>query len=61
METGLRGKRVLVTGRVGRDRLGLRAGLRRRGRAACLHWHRGEERARAMAEELGGAPVSRPT
>ena len=42
--------------RLGRDRLGVRARLRGRGREVVVHYHRGRERAEALAAELGGAP-----
>ena len=31
------------------------------GARVLVHYHRGEERARTLSEELGGAPVRGPT
>ena len=57
METGLAGKGVLVTGASG----GIGAACARlfaaEGARVAVHYHRGEERAREVASELGGAPV----
>src|ERR687896_2097463 len=56
MDTGLSGRGVLVTG--GSGGIGAacaRAFAAERARVA-VHYHRGEERARAVAGELGGAP-----
>jgi len=53
METGLRGKRVLVTGGSG----GIGAACARlfanEGAEVVVHFHRGRERAEAVAEEIG--------
>jgi 3-oxoacyl-[acyl-carrier protein] reductase len=57
METGLAGKGVLVTGASG----GIGAACARAFAAEAarvgVHYHRGEDRARALAAELGGQPV----
>ena len=57
METGLAGKGILVTGASG----GIGAACARlfaaEGARVAVHYHRGEERAREVAAELGGAPV----
>ena len=57
METGLAGQGVVVTGASG----GIGAACARmfaaEGARVLVHYHRGEERARALAAELGGAPL----
>jgi 3-oxoacyl-[acyl-carrier protein] reductase len=57
VETGLAGKRVLVTGASG----GIGAACARlfaaEGASVFVHYHRGRERAEAVAAELGGAPL----
>ena len=57
METGLAGKGVLVTGASG----GIGAACARAFAAEAarvgVHYHRGEDRARALTAELGGQPV----
>lgn len=59
MDTGLTGKGVVVTGASG----GIGAACARQfaaeGANVLVHYHRGEERARAVAAELGGAPIAR--
>ena len=59
MDTGLAGKGVVVTGASG----GIGAACARQfaaeGARVLVHYHRGEERARAVATELGGAAVAR--
>ena len=59
MDTGLAGKGVVVTGASG----GIGAACARlfaaEGASVLVHYHRGEERARAVAAEIGGAPVAR--
>ncbi len=58
MDTGLAGKGVVVTGASG----GIGAACARQfaaeGAKVLVHYHRGEERARAVAAELGGAAVA---
>jgi 3-oxoacyl-[acyl-carrier protein] reductase len=57
VETGLTGKRVLVTGASG----GIGAACAREfageGARVVLHYHRGRDRAEALSSELGGAPT----
>jgi 3-oxoacyl-[acyl-carrier protein] reductase len=59
MDMGLAGKGVVVTGASG----GIGAACARlfaaEGANVLVHYHRGEERAAAVAAELGGAPVAR--
>ena len=58
MDTGLAGKGVVVTGASG----GIGAACARlfaaEGANVLVHYHRGEERARAVAAEIGGAPIA---
>ena len=58
MDSGLAGKGVVVTGASG----GIGAACARlfaaEGAQVLVHYHRGEERARALAAELGGAAVA---
>jgi 3-oxoacyl-[acyl-carrier protein] reductase len=59
VDTGLAGKGVVVTGASG----GIGAACARlfaaEGAKVLVHYHRGEERAQAVAAEIGGAPVAR--
>src|SRR3954468_16055649 len=57
MDTGLAGKRVLVTGASGGIGSACARAFAAEGATALLHYHRGRERAEALAAELGGAPV----
>ena len=58
MDTGLVGKGVVVTGASG----GIGAACARlfaaEGAKVLVHYHRGEERAQAVAAEIGGAPIA---
>jgi 3-oxoacyl-[acyl-carrier protein] reductase len=56
VETGLSGKGVLVTGASGGIGAACARAFAAEGARVAVHFHRGEERARALAEELGGAP-----
>jgi 3-oxoacyl-[acyl-carrier protein] reductase len=57
METGLRGKGVLVTGASGGIGAACARGFAGEGARVAVHYHRGEQRAREVAAELGGAAV----
>ena len=57
METGLSGKGVLVTGASGGIGAACARAFTAEGGRVAVHYHRGEERAREVAAELGGAPV----
>ena len=57
METGLAGHGVVVTGASGGIGSACARAFAAEGAQVLVHYHRGEERARALAEELGGAPV----
>ena len=57
METGLAGHGVVVTGASGGIGSACARAFAGEGAKVLVHYHRGEERARALAEELGGAPV----
>ena len=58
METGLAGQGVVVTGASGGIGAACARAFAAEGARVLVHYHRGEERARALAEELGGAPVA---
>ena len=57
METGLAGKRVLVTGASGGIGAACARAFAAEGASVFVHYHRGRERAEAVAAELGGAPT----
>lgn len=57
METGLRGKAVLVTGASGGIGAACALAFAAEGARVAIHFHRGRERAETLAVELGGAPT----
>jgi 3-oxoacyl-[acyl-carrier protein] reductase len=59
VETGLAGQGVVVTGASGGIGSECARAFAAEGARVLVHYHRGEERARALADELGGAPVAR--
>jgi 3-oxoacyl-[acyl-carrier protein] reductase len=57
VETGLRGKAVLVTGASGGIGAACARAFAAEDARVALHFHRGRERAETLAVELGGAPT----
>ncbi|MES1246792.1 MAG: SDR family NAD(P)-dependent oxidoreductase [Actinomycetota bacterium] len=57
METGLAGKGVIVTGASGGIGSATARAFHAEGAKVVVHYHRGRERAEALARELGDAPI----
>ena len=57
MQTGLDGKGVLVTGASGGIGAACARAFAAEGARVAVHYHRGEQRARDVAAEIGGAPL----
>jgi len=59
MDTGLAGKGVVVTGASGGIGAACARAFAAEGAKVLVHYHRGAERATAVAAEIGGAPIAR--
>ena len=57
VETGLGGKLVLITGASGGIGSACAREFAAEGSRVALHYHQGRERAEALSQELGGAPI----
>jgi 3-oxoacyl-[acyl-carrier protein] reductase len=57
METGLAGKGVVVTGASGGIGAACARAFAAEGARVVVHYHRGRDRAEALAAEIGGAPI----
>src|SRR5207249_1445178 len=57
MDTGLAGKRVLVTGASGGIGAACVRAFAAEGALVAVHYYRSRDRAEALAREVGGAPV----
>jgi 3-oxoacyl-[acyl-carrier protein] reductase len=57
VDTGLRGKGVLVTGASGGIGAACVRAFAAEGARVAIHYHRGRDRAETLASELGGAPT----
>jgi len=58
VDTGLAGQGVVVTGASGGIGAACARAFVAEGARVLVHYHRGEDRARALADELGGAPFA---